>query len=78
MSVEYYTIQLTRDELDEVSLALKTRINDLTNKLTKTNSPEGRKLMLDLLMNCKSAQEEIQGRTCPQKYEVLLYPEEGR
>ena len=78
MSVEYYTIQLTRDELDEVSLALKTRIDDLTNKLTKTKSPEGRKLMLELLMNCKSAQEEIQGAACPQKYEVVLYPEKVR
>lgn len=78
MSVEYYTIQLTRDELDEVTLALKARIDDLTEKLAKAKSPQGRKLMLELLMNCKSAQEEIRGANQPEKYEVVFYPEEGR
>lgn len=56
---KYYYVQLTREELDEISIALKTRTAYLKKTLEEVHSLEAKEVIGKTLQTCISAQKEI-------------------
>ncbi len=53
-----YKIELTREELDEISLALKSRIEDITQKRDEAHSAEAKDVLSRMLWTCIAAQKQ--------------------
>ena len=54
----YYTIELAREELNEVSFALKARIEDIKENRDEANSPEAKDVLSKILWTCMAAQKQ--------------------
>lgn len=68
-SNEHYKIELTREELDEISIALKARIDDMSQKIEETQTPEARRVLTEILQNCITAQKQTTYAGQPEKYQ---------
>ena len=64
----YYCIQLTREELDEISIALKARIETLKETLAEVHSLEAKDVIGRTLKACISAQKETTYAGQPERY----------
>lgn len=65
---QYYCVQLTREELDEISIALKARIKYLKATLEEVHSLEAKEVIGRTLQACISAQKETTYAGQPAKY----------
>ena len=76
---EYYKMSLTRSELDEISIALKVRIEETSKKLNEAQTPEGKKVLEKILQDCIAAQKQTTYAGQPEKYQYQdEYREEDR
>lgn len=75
---EYYKMSLTRSELDEISIALKVRIEETSKKLNEAQTPEGKKVLEKILQDCIAAQKQTTYAGQPEKYQYQdEYREKG-
>lgn len=65
---QYYCVQLTREELDEISIALKARIKSLKTTLSEVHSSEAKDVIGKMLQTCISAQKETTYAEQPEEY----------
>ena len=65
---QYYCIELTREELDEISIALKGRIECLKKTLEEVHSLEAKEVIGRALQTCISAQKETTYAEQPVEY----------
>lgn len=65
---QYYCIQLTKEELDEISIALKERIEKLKETLSDVHSLEAKDVIGKMLQTCISAQKETTYSGQPENY----------
>lgn len=65
---QYYCVQLTREELNEISIALKNRIDYLKKALEEVHSIEAKEVIGEALKTCISAQQETTYAGQPAKY----------
>lgn len=66
---EYYKMSLTRSELDEISIALKVRIEETSKKLNEAQTPEGKKVLEQILQDCITAQKQTTYAGQPEEYQ---------
>ena len=66
---EYYKMSLTRSELDEISIALKVRIEETSKKLNEAQPPEGKKVLEQILQDCITAQKQTTYAGQPEEYQ---------
>ena len=59
MIENYYTIEFTKEELDQVSIALKDRVDILLQMLNTSKTPEAKHVITSLIQNCITAQKQI-------------------
>ena len=72
--MEYYTIELTKEEIDEISIALRIRIEDLSQKLNQVQTVRGKNAIMKMLQNCITAQKQTSYSGQPLEY---LYIDES-
>lgn len=65
---QYYCVQFTKEELDEISIALKTRIETLKTTLSEVHSLEAKDVIGKMLQTCISAQKKTTYAGQPEKY----------
>lgn len=65
----YCKIELTHEELDEISIALKSRIEDITQKRDEAHSPEAKDVLSKILWTCIAAQKQTTYAGQPEKYQ---------
>ena len=65
---QYYCVQLTREELNEISIALKARIETLKKALSEVHSLEAKEVIGKTLQVCISAQKETTYAEQPKEY----------
>lgn len=68
-SNEYHKIELTREELDEISIALKARIDDISQKIEEAHTPEAKEVLAKILQDCITAQKQTTYAGQPEKYQ---------
>lgn len=68
-SNEYCKMELTREELDEISLALKSRIEDITQKRDEAHSAEAKDVLSRMLWTCIAAQKQTTYAGQPEEYQ---------
>ena len=59
MTENYYILEFTKEELDQVSIALKDRIDILLQRLNTSRTPEAKRVITDLIQSCITAQKQI-------------------
>lgn len=65
----YYKMSLTRTELDEISLALKDRIESLSKKIEEVETPEAKGVLAKTLQDCIAAQKQTTYAGQPEEYQ---------
>lgn len=65
---QYYCVQLTREELDEISIVLNTRIEALKTTLSEVHSLEAKDVIGKMLQTCINAQKKTTYTGQPEEY----------
>lgn len=66
---DYYKMSLTQAELDEISLALKARIESVSKKIEEVQSPEAKEVLAKTLQECIAAQKQTTYAGQPEEYQ---------